>query len=121
LKTAVIILSHGSKIGGAEDAVRQVCAEVKKRGGYEIVECAYLQYSEPALHDVIEHCVRREAMKITIVPFFMQRGTHVAADIPAVVENAKRRHPRVDIKIADHAGSHPLMTEIVMDLAGRKK
>lgn len=119
MKTAVIVLSHGSKTEGAGDSGRRMIAEVKKRGGYEIVEQAFLQHSSPGLMDAIEACARRNAGRIVIVPFFIQPGAHVARDIPEMIGKARKEHPDIDIVVTDFTGSHPLMAEIVMDLVGR--
>lgn len=119
MKSAVIILGHGSRSAGADKTVQRIAAEVKKRGGYEIVEQAFLQLSSPSLRETIEACARKDAGRIVIVPFFMQSGAHVTRDIPALIEEARKKHPGVEILMTDFVGAHPLMAEIVMDLVGR--
>ena len=116
MKTAVIIMGHGSRSGDADAMVRRVAAEVRQFGGYEIVEHAFLQYVQPGPHEALEKCIRQRAEKIVIVPFFMQPGAHVTKDIPAFVEKAKKQHPDLAITVTDFVGSHPLMTKIVLDL-----
>jgi len=121
MKTAVIILGHGSRSGGADETVKRVAAEVKKSGGHEIVEYAFLQYVKPALQDALEYCIRQQAKTVVIVPFFMQPGVHVTKDIPAFVEKAKKEHPAIDIKTTDCVGSHTLMAKIVEELVKKAK
>jgi sirohydrochlorin ferrochelatase len=121
VKTAVIILGHGSRSGGADDAAQRIAAEVRKSGVYEIVEHAFLQYVPPSPYKALENCIRKHAEKIVIVPFFMHPGAHVTKDIPAFVEKARKQHPNIEIMVTDFAGSHPLMTEIVLDLVGKSK
>lgn len=120
MKTAVIILGHGSKSAGADEAIRRIAAEVKKLGGHEIVESGFLQYASPALKDVLENCIRQKAERIVIVPFFMQSGAHVTKDIPGVVEKTRKQHPGIDIVVTEYAGMHPLMAKIVEDLVKLK-
>ncbi len=119
MKTAVIILGHGSKSRGADESIRRIAAEVKGLAGYDIVEFAFLQYMQPGLDDALERCIRQDAQKIVIVPFFMQSGAHVTRDIPELADKAKKRHPGIDIVVTDYAGAHPLMAKIVVDLVGR--
>ena len=116
MKTAVVILGHGSKNSSSGDPLRQVAGEVKKLGSYEIVEYAFLQHCDPDPQTAIESCVRQNAGRIVIVPFFMQPGAHVARDIPVLAGQARRKYPAVDILVTDFAGSHSLMTKIIMDL-----
>jgi sirohydrochlorin ferrochelatase len=121
VKTAVIILGHGSKSRDADEAIRRVAAEGKKLGGYDIVEHAFLQYVQPGLGKALEQCIRQGAQKIVIVPFFMQSGAHVARDIPELADKAKKQYPGIDIVVTDYVGSHPLMAKIVVDLVGKTK
>ena len=121
MKTAVIIMGHGSRSGGADETVKRIADKVKKSGGHEIVEYAFLQYVQPTPREALEHCIRQRAKKIVIVPFFMQPGTHVTRDIPAFVEMAKKDHPDIDIMTTDFVGSHPLMEKIVEDLVEKTK
>jgi sirohydrochlorin cobaltochelatase len=114
MKTAVIILGHGSRSGGADETVKRVAAKIQKSGGSE-------QYVQPTPREALEHCIRQRAKKIVIVPFFMQPGAHVRRDIPAFVEMAKKEHPDIDIMATDFVGSHPLMGKIVEDLVEKTK
>jgi sirohydrochlorin ferrochelatase len=118
VKTAVIILGHGSRSSGSGDSLRKMAAEVKSLGMFEVVEYAYLQYADPAPQSALESCVRQDVKRIVIVPFFMQPGVHVARDVPALAEKAKRQYPTIDIIVTDYAGSHPLMTKVILDLVG---
>lgn len=120
MKTAVIILGHGSKSKGADGTVQKIAAEVKNLAGYDIVEHAFLQYIKPTLKDACESCIRKKAGKIIIVPFFMQPGMHVTRNIPELVEKIKKLHPGIDIVVTDYTGAHPLMPKIVEDLVKLK-
>jgi len=121
VRTAVIILGHGSKSDRAGDAVREVAADVKRLGAYWVVEHAFLQHAAPNLHEALENCIAQKAERIVIVPFFMQAGAHVARDIPLLAETAKKQHPEIEIVVTDYAGSHSLMAKIIMDLIGEMK
>lgn len=121
MNTAVIILFHGSRAEGSERAVKRIIADVRKRGEYDIVCEAYLQYGSPRISDTIDNCVRQHAENIVIVPFFMQPGAHVTRDIPAFIQTIKKKHSEIKIMMADFVGAHPLMTDIVMDLVKKSR
>jgi sirohydrochlorin ferrochelatase len=120
VKTAVIILGHGSRSGGADEAIKQIAAEVRRAGNFLLVEHAFLQYVQPALPETLETCIRQGANNIVIIPFFMQAGAHVTRHVPDLVEKAKKRHPEVNIAVTDYVGTHPLMTKIVEDLVKKQ-
>jgi sirohydrochlorin ferrochelatase len=121
VRTAVIILGHGSKNSEADDTVREIAAEVKRLGTYGIVEYAFLQHTIPSPQDALERCIRQNADRIVVVPLFMQAGAHVSRDIPVLAEKARKQYPAIDFVVTDHAGSHPLMAKIVVDLVGEEK
>ena len=120
MKTAVIILGHGSRGGGNDTALKRIAEEIQ-RGGCEIIEYAFLQYAQPTVDDALDSCIRQGAKEIVIVPFFMQAGAHVTRDIPVFLEKARTQHPECIIRSTDYVGAHPLMTQIVMDLVEELK
>jgi len=121
VRTAVIILGHGSKNSRADDTIREITATVKRLGAYAVVEHAFLQHTAPSPQDALESCIQQNVDRIVIVPLFMQAGAHVSKDIPSLAEQAKKKYPKIDFIVTDYAGSHPLMAEIVVDLVGEGK
>lgn len=116
MKTAVIILGHGSRSTDADTAIRAIVQGVMKAGKFAVVEHAFLQYVPPSLQDVLARCVDQNVDRIVIVPFFLQAGAHVTRDIPELVERARKQYPSVDIIVTGYVGAHPLMARIVEDL-----
>lgn len=120
MRTAVIILGHGSRNAGADEAIRKVVNGVKQAGSFTVVEHAFLQYVPPTPHEVIERCVGQNVDRVVIVPFFLQAGAHVTKDIPALIEKARKEHPKIEIVVTDYVGAHSLMAKVVEGLAGRE-
>ncbi len=120
VKTAVIVLFHGSRAERAEEVVQQIVTEVRQRGQFDQVMEAFLQHARPGLRDAIQQCAQQDVRVIIIVPFFLQLGMHVTADIPAIVAEAKKNYPGLQIIVTDAVGSHPLMIDIVLDLAEKR-
>lgn len=59
-------------------------------------------------------CIQQRAKKIVIVPFFLQLGTHVTADIPQLVDELRHRHPEIEIALTEPVGSHPLLVDAAL-------
>lgn len=114
MKTAVIILGHGSRGVGNDTALKRIAEELQRSG--EIIEYAYLQYAQPTADSALGRCIKQGAKKIVIVPFFLQAGVHVTNDIPSFIDKTKKQHPSLDIRVTDFVGSHPFMVNIIMDL-----
>lgn len=116
MKTAVIILFHGSRTDGSGEAARAIAAAVQILGNYTVVTAAFLQHAEPGFMDAVRECIDRGAERVVVVPFFLQTGTHVTADIPILVNEARQRHPDLRIEMTDAVGTHPMMANVVSDL-----
>jgi sirohydrochlorin ferrochelatase len=121
MKTAVIILGHGSRGNGNDAAIKRVVEAIKMSRSREIVEYAFLQYVQPTPDEALDRCIKQGAKEIVIVPFFMQAGAHVTKDIPDFLYKSRTQHPECIIRSTDYVGAHPLMTQIVMDLLGKAK
>ena len=119
MKTAIVILGHGSRSEGADDSILQAAALIRNNDSYEMVVHAFLQYVSPSLIEVLEDCVTRHIEKVVIVPFFMQSGAHVSTDIPELVGIAKHAHPQLKVVVTDYVGGHPLIGDIIADLISK--
>jgi sirohydrochlorin ferrochelatase len=120
MKTAIIVLGHGSRRQESGAPVVGLTTALKSAGRFEIVEHAFLQYSVPTIEDAVGSCLQQGAGKIVIVPFFLQAGAHVMKDIPDLLENLRRRHPRILFTVTDYVGAHPMIADIVVDLARKR-
>jgi methylmalonyl-CoA mutase cobalamin-binding subunit len=120
VRTAVIILGHGSRNTGADEAIRKIIDGVKQTGSFAVVEHAFLQYVPPTPQEVIERCVGKDVDRVVIVPFFLQAGAHVTRDIPELIERVRKQHPDIEIVVTDYVGAHPLMAKVVEELAVKR-
>ncbi len=121
MNTAVIILFHGSKADGSGEIVQRILSGVRQSSSHKIVEGAFLRHAQPGFMEVVQNCIQLNVGKIVVVPFFLQMGVHVTADIPALIEKVKKRYPELQISATEAVGSHPRMIDIVLDLAEEKK
>jgi sirohydrochlorin cobaltochelatase len=121
VKTAVIILFHGSRAEGSDAIVHRITTEVRRRGKFTLVKEAFLQHAKPDIRESIAFCSEQRVNKIVVVPFFLQLGTHVTGHIPVLVEKIRAGYPNIEIVVTDAVGSHPLLINVVLDLAEKVK
>ena len=117
MKRAVIILFHGSRAEGSGELVHRIITEVRRRGHFGIVAEAFLQNATPGLRESVSFCIQQHAEKIVVVPFFLQLGTHVTADIPLLVDEIRHGNPEIEIALTEPVGAHPLLVDVILDLA----
>ena len=54
------------------------------------------------------------AKKITIFPYFLAIGLHVAEDIPEEIDKAKKRYPNIDFVMLPHLGKTKEMADLIL-------
>jgi len=114
VKTAVILLGHGSRAENGNTALADVAGIINEIGGVEVIP-AYLQFCSPSLSESLKKAAADGAEKVIVVPYFLYSGNHVTQDIPEELETLKREHPEVDIVMTDHLGAHKKLAEIVLE------
>jgi len=112
MKTAILMMAHGSRISEANDAAREVAAMVQEMTGFEIVEVSFRELHEPNIQCGIDACVEKGAERILLMPYFLFMGAHVQHDLPEEIEEAKIRHPGLIMEMGAHLGAHRKLAEI---------
>jgi sirohydrochlorin ferrochelatase len=112
MKTAILMMAHGSRITEANDAAREVAAMVQEMTSFEIVEVSFRELHEPNIQSGIDACVAQGAERILLMPYFLFMGAHVQHDLPEEIEEAKIRHPGLIMEMGGHLGAHRKLAEI---------
>ena len=112
MKTAILMMAHGSRIPEANDAARQVARMVQEMTGFEIVEVSFRELHEPNIQAGIDACVARGAGRLLLMPYFLFMGAHVQHDLPEEIEEARKRHPGLIMEMGTHLGVHRKLAEV---------
>ena len=115
MRTAILLMAHGSRIPEANDVVHEIAGIVKKMTGYDIVEVSFREQHAPNIQKGIDACVAQGAERILLIPYFLYMGAHVLEDLPAELEEARQRYPGVEMAMGKHLGVHRKLAEIVVD------
>ena len=118
MKTAILMMAHGSRIADANDAAREVAAMVQGMTGFEIFEVSFRELHEPTIQQGIDACVARGAERILLMPYFLFMGAHVQHDLPEEILEAQKRHPGLTMEMGGHLGAHRKLAEIEAERIG---
>ncbi len=114
---AVILFGHGSRDPlwrlPIEEAARRTQALLPDA----LVRCAYLELMEPDLPAVAAEVVAAGAHQLRIVPMFLGVGRHAREDLPALVDELKKRHADVLIQLAPAVGEDPRLLQLLAQIA----
>jgi sirohydrochlorin ferrochelatase len=113
--TGFIVFGHGSRVESANQAVREVAAELARSGPFPYVEPAFLELGQPDLAGAVERLVAREVRKILVLPYFLTLGTHLERDLPRLIHDIALKYKDLDISSAPPLEGHPALVRILLD------
>jgi sirohydrochlorin cobaltochelatase len=118
--TALLLFSHGSVMCGADRLLR-VHADRLRGPEYPIVECGFLNYSEPSFEEAVERCRTAGARRIVVLPYFLVAGKFVTDDLPPRIEAARMLHPELQFEVASALLDEPLLAQAIIESADRSE
>lgn len=114
--TGFIVFAHGSRVESANQAVRDIVAQMASSGHY-VAEAAFLELGTPDLAGAAAQLVKRDVTRIVVIPYFLTLGTHLQRDLPRLVENAARKLGNVEMQMTSPLDGHPALLEALLDRA----
>lgn len=115
--TALIVFAHGSRVEGANEAVRRVAAEAAGRCGFHLFTTAFLELAAPDLAAAVRDLSARGAHRIVVMPYFLTMGVHLSQDLPRLLQEISEQHPGLDLSSTPPLDGHPALVDIVSDRA----
>lgn len=113
---AILLVSHGSRSPKTKEEIMSLVAELSQRLPNDIINFAFLEIELPSIPEGIDGCVFQGASEVIVALNFLNSGRHVNDDIPAILEAAEERHPKVKFSITKPIGQHPQISNLFIDL-----
>ena len=115
MKTAVILVDHGSRMRESNELLESVAAAFARRyaARFPIVEPAHMEIAPPSIGDAYGRCVARGATRVLGVPYFLGPGKHWTQDIPGLTAAAAAKHPGTTYKVTGFLGLDDVMLELL--------
>ena len=117
MKTALLLIAHGSRNPAANDDLWALADDLRREGGYALVEPSYLELAEPTIENAGRRCIEQGVDRIVMVPYFLSAGVHVRRDLQGHRDELAKQFPGVDVRLAEPMGRHPLLRFIVLQRA----
>jgi sirohydrochlorin ferrochelatase len=116
MKTALLLIAHGSRQEEANADLYHVRSSLRGRG-WDVVEACFLELAEPDIEEGGRRCVDQGAERVVLVPYFLSAGVHVRRDLAEARARLAERSPAVEFRLAEPLGRHPLLVDVVAERA----
>ncbi len=115
---ALLLVAHGSRRSESNEEVAELAGRLAERaeGRFDIVKYAFLELATPSIPDGIEQCLQSGADSVSVLPYFLARGTHVVEDIPEQVAIKQKQYPDTDIHITPYLGTVAELPDVLLKL-----
>ena len=117
MKTALLLIAHGSRHAEANDDLHALAKDLRAAGPYALVEASFLEIAAPTIQSAGERCEASGAERVILLPYFLSAGVHVRRDLQDHRDRLAAAHPNVVFVLAEPLGRHPLLRAIVLERA----
>ena len=103
---SLLIIAHGCRIEAANDEVHHLAQRIEQSSEpmFGRVAAAFLEITGPKVDAAITNLINEGATEIAVFPYFLVAGTHVARDIPRIIEEIREAYPDIRFEIFPHLG-----------------
>ena len=110
---ALIALAHGSRDPRSAATVKALVDEVRAMRPDLRVEAAFLEFSKPDFHTVVDRLVKAGHDEIVVVPLLLTDAYHARVDVPSAIAEATARHPQLQIQASEILGLEASFLEVL--------
>ncbi len=108
----LLLVGHGSRCMISAAQMHQIGYQVAEAFPDVIVEVGFLEMTDPPAGQVLDEMVSRGCRRVVVLPLMLLGASHAKSDVPAIVLEARLRHPDIDILFGSPLGVLPEMVEI---------
>jgi sirohydrochlorin cobaltochelatase len=109
----LLLVAHGSVCARSAFEVEALTDLVGRSLPGVAVEAGYLEMSEPPAGRVADELVERGCRRIVVLPMMLLSAGHAKSDVPAVVQEARSRHPGVEFPFGAPLGVSRVPVELL--------
>lgn len=114
-QTALLLMVHGSPNPESNADVFRIAELVRTKRHYAAVCVSFMDCNDPDIPTAIATLVESGVQSIVAVPFFLHAGTHVADDLPTLLEEAQEKYSGTEFLLGDYLGCEPLVARVLQE------
>jgi precorrin-8X/cobalt-precorrin-8 methylmutase len=103
---AVVVLGHGSRNPAALQVLEKVAGLLALQTGWTVVH-ASVEFNRPTLAEAVAGLYDRGHRRVTVAPYLLYAGNHLAFDVPRLLGEATEGRPDLEVDLAEPLGLDP--------------
>lgn len=111
-----ILFGHGSRDPAWRVPIDRVAERMRAIDPACGVRCAFLELTQPDIHQVATELIAAGTTQITVLPMFLGVGRHAREDLPLLVNELQRNYPAVNFVLRPSVGEDPSVIELLAQL-----
>ncbi|MFE3545843.1 sirohydrochlorin chelatase [Nocardia sp. NPDC059177] len=112
---ALLAVAHGSRDPRSAATMAAVVADVAATRPDLTVRLAFLDLNAPSVEQVVDELAASGHSDVIVVPLLLGSAFHARVDLPALLAEVARRHPRLRLTQADVLGADPALIAALGD------
>jgi sirohydrochlorin cobaltochelatase len=108
----LLLVAHGSKDPAGVAEAKALGEEAARQLDGLSVDLGFLELADPPAGPVLDEMVAQGCKQITVQPLMLLPAGHGKNDVPAIVIEARERHPHVDFRFGSPLGVVPELLAI---------
>ncbi|MFZ2855061.1 MAG: sirohydrochlorin chelatase [Rhodocyclaceae bacterium] len=101
--TSLLLVGHGSRNPDGNREILHFAAQWRERHPAWRVEVCFIEHADVLLDDGLDRAAQGSA-QVLVLPFILNAAGHVKMELPAALEAARTRHPKVGFAVTRHLG-----------------
>ena len=115
----IVLFAHGSRDPLWHRPLQAVEQLIRQRDSTAIVQCGYLELTQPDLAGAVARLVEAGVRHVTVVPMFLGVGKHAREDLPRLMELARLQFPELSFALQPAVSEDPrLLDQLAMIALG---
>ena len=115
----IVLFAHGSRDPLWHRPLQAVEQLIRQRDSTAIVQCGYLELTQPDLAGAVASLVEAGVRHVTVVPMFLGVGKHAREDLPRLMELARLQFPELSFALQPAVSEDPrLLDQLAMIALG---
>jgi sirohydrochlorin ferrochelatase len=110
-----VMIAHGSRETKSNRAFLRAASRLAASTKKPVIG-AFLELAPPSIPEALETAVRKGAREIVVIPLMLFPGRHAVQDIPALVRETARRHPKIRFRLKKALAFHPRFLSFLKEM-----